>query len=212
MIKPLLSIIIVSYNTAEITLNCLKSIFTDKNLEFDLTVTDTSLKIPTELIVIDNYSTDKTLEQINQLNHPVKIITNQKNVGFSQANNQGLKLAQGNFILFLNSDTIILHSAISQSLDWLSSHPESYGCTAQLLNSDKTIQPSGGYFPNLLNTFTWCLGLDDLPFVNQIIKPLHPHSPTFYTRDHFYLHDHPQDWITGAFILIRKNIDRKSVV
>jgi GT2 family glycosyltransferase len=206
MIKPVLSIIIVNYNTAKITVDCLKSIFADKGLEFDLTKTTSSAKTPTEIILIDNNSTDSSLTDIQKLKRPVKIIANKDNAGFGKGNNQGFKIARGNYILLLNTDTIILHSAISQSLDWLSSHPESYGCTAQLLNADKTIQASGGYFPNLGNIFTWCLGIDDLPLVNKIIKPLHPHTPAFYTHDSFYLKDHPQDWVTGAFMLVRKNI------
>lgn len=206
MIKPVLSIIVVSFNTSNITTNCLKSIFTDKGLSFDLNVADNSSKTPTEIIVIDNHSQDDSLKKISQLKQPIKIITNKTNIGFGKANNQGLKIAQGNYVLLLNSDTIILHSAISQTLTWLSSHPEAAGCTAQLLNSNGTIQASGGYFPNLLNTFTWCLGIDDLPLVNRVIKPLHPHTPNFYTHDSFYKTDHPQDWITGAYILVRKNI------
>ncbi|HEX8923878.1 MAG TPA: hypothetical protein VF828_04040, partial [Patescibacteria group bacterium] len=109
-------------------------------------------------------------------------------------------------LLLLNSDTIILHSAVSQALTWLSSHPESYMCTAQLLNTDNTIQGCGGYFPNLANIFTWATGLDDLPIVNKIIKPFHPHTPDFYTHDSFFLKDHPQDWLTGAFMLIRSSV------
>lgn len=195
MIKPVLSIIIVSYNTADITVDCLKSIYTDKGLK------DT----PFEIIVVDNNSHDDSVSKIKKTKYPLTLITNKDNVGFGKANNQGLEIAKGNYILLLNSDTIILHSAISQSLDWLCSHPESIGCTGQLLNADKTIQASGGYFPNLLNITTWCLGLDDLPFVNHIIKPFHPHTPHFYTHDKFYLTDHSQDWITGAFMFIRTN-------
>ncbi len=199
--NPILSIIIVSYNTADITINCLKSIIRDKGLgQFDY-----------EIIVIDNNSADDSLTKLKQFqknlnfkNISFKIIANKTNFGFGKANNQGLKIASGNYILFLNSDTIILHSAISQALDWLCSHPESSTCTAQLLNQDKTIQASGGFFPNLANIFTWCLNLDDLPLVNKIIKPIHPHTPNFYTRDKFYLLDHRQDWVTGAFFLTRK--------
>ncbi len=202
---PVLSIIIVSYNTSQLVLDCLKSIFADKNLDFNLSSTDSSSKIPAEIIIVDNNSSDQTVSQLKKLKQPLKIIENHQNYGFGKANNQGAKAAKGNYLLLLNSDTIILHSAISQTLDWLSSHPESYACTAQLLNQDKTIQPSGGYFPNLLNTAAWCLGLDDLPLVNHLIKPIHPHSPQFYTHDRYYLHDHPQDWITGAFMMIRKN-------
>lgn len=196
IIKPILSIIIVSFNTADITINCIKSIYQDKGLK----------EIPFEIIVVDNDSKDDSIFKITKFNKDIKIIKNSSNFGFGKANNQGLKIAQGQYLLLLNSDTVILHGAISQSLNWLASHPEAHACTAQLLNSDKTIQPSGGYFPNLLNVFTWCLGLDDLPLVNYFVKPFHPHSPEFYTHDSFYLKDHSQNWITGAFMLYRKSI------
>jgi GT2 family glycosyltransferase len=211
MIKPVLSIIIVSYNTAAITLDCLRSVLADKGLQFDLDRSDSSAKIPTELIIIDNASKDNSPQVIQKFftDHRSQItnsqlLVNPKNVGFAQANNQGFKLAQGNYILLLNSDTLILHSAISQSLDWLASHPEASACTAQLLNSDRTVQPTGGYFPNLFNVFTWCTSLDDLPLVNHFIPPFHPHPPQFYTHDRFYLSDRQLDWITGAYLLIRR--------
>lgn len=194
--KPILSIIIISYNTAKLTLDCIKSIFLDKGLK----------EIPFEIIVIDNNSHDESVQELKKLKDKITLIENKDNTGFGKANNQGVKIAKGNYILLLNSDTIILHSAISQSLDWLCSHPESSICTAQLLNKDKTIQASGGFFPNLANVLTWCLSLDDLPLINKIIKPIHPHTPTFYTKDKFYLSDHRQDWVTGAFLLTRKNL------
>lgn len=199
--NPILSIIIPSYNTSDLTINCLKSIYQDKGLK----------DIPFEIIIVDNASSDDSVSQIKNYISTLKIKNlklkiNLVNLGFGKANNQAFKIARGNYLLLLNSDTIILHSAISQSLDWLSSHPEAYGCTAQLLNSDKSIQPSGGYFPSLSNIFTWSTGLDDLPLINKLVKPFHPHSPDFYTHDSYYLTDHQQDWITGAFALIRKNI------
>lgn len=200
MSKPLLSIIIVTYNTKDITLNCLKSIETDKGLK----------DIPYEIIVVDNNSTDGTIPLLTTSLLTTHLVKNSSNLGFAKANNQAIKIAQGNYLLFLNSDTIILHSAISQSLNWLSSHPEAHGCTAQLLNKDRSIQPSGGYFPNLANVFTWSLGLDDLPFVNKIIKPFHPHPPQFYLREKYYKTDHPQDWLTGAFFLVRASIVKKT--
>lgn len=212
MIKPILSIIIVSYNTKDITLDCLTSILKDKKLYLgkgDIK----EYSIPTEIIIVDNNSHDGSVQSIrdfvkkNQIpDQYFQIIANKDNSGFGKANNQAAKIAQGNYLLLLNSDTIVLHSGISQSLDWLCSHPESYGCTAQLLNRDQTIQASGGYFPNLLNTFTWLSHLDDLPLVNTIVRPFHPHTPTFYTHDRYYLKDHPQDWVTGAFMMLRKNV------
>ncbi|MFA6518518.1 MAG: glycosyltransferase family 2 protein [Candidatus Shapirobacteria bacterium] len=209
-VKPILSIIIVSYNVAPFIENCLKSIFADKNLDFN--GDSKNSKTPAELIIVDNHSSDASVSIIKnfQIKNCLKISNfklkiSHSNQGFSQANNLGVKQAQGNYLLFLNPDTVILHSSISQSLDWLSSHPEALGCTAQLLNTDKTIQPSGGFFPNLLNLFTWSTNLDDLPLTNDLIKPIHPHSPIFYTHPKFYLQDHSQDWLTGACILLRKN-------
>jgi len=212
MINPILSIIIISYNTSQLTIDCLKSILKDKGLTFDLTKINNKNLVPTEIIIVDNNSQDDSVTQIKKLKKSLaikkwklEIIENKFNAGFGKANNQGIKIAKGNYILLLNSDTIILHSAISQSLDWLCSHPEASVCTAQLLNKDKTIQASGGFFPNLLNITSWCLNLDDLPFINKIIKPLHPHTPDFYTHDNFYLTDHKQDWVTGAFMMIRNS-------
>lgn len=199
--NPILSIIIISYNTADITVQCLKSVLLDKGLQ----------QMDYEIIIVDNNSHDDSVEKIKKFEKSIKqksckliLITNKDNRGFGGANNQGIKIAKGNYVLLLNSDTIILHSAISQSLDWLSSHPEASICTAQLLNKDKTIQASGGFFPSLGNMFTWCFSLDDLPLVNKLIKPIHPHTPEFYTHDNFYTKDHSQDWVTGAFMLTRK--------
>ncbi len=209
-INPTLSIIVISYNTAEITLNCLKSIEKDKGLSFNSNKIDDSDKIPTEIIVIDNNSTDDSVKELKKLTTnkliTIQLITNHTNLGFARANNQGIKIARGNYLLLLNSDTIILHSAISQSLNWLSTHPEAHLCSAQLLNKDLSIQGCGGYFPNLLNTLAWSFGLDDLPFFNFIVKPFHPHPPQFYTHEKFFLKDHPQDWVSGAFMLLRRSI------
>jgi GT2 family glycosyltransferase len=212
MTNPTLSIIILSFNTSKVIIDCLRSILLDKGLHFSDTG-DSSSKVSTEIIIIDNASSDTSVADINHFfqqkkisKNSYKIIQNNKNVGFSKANNQGIKVARGNYVLLLNSDTIILHSAISQTLTWLASNPKASMCTAQLLNPNRTIQASGGFFPNLSNVFTWSIGLDDLPFFNYLIKPFHPHTPDFYTHSNFYLKDHRQDWLTGAYILTRRPI------
>jgi GT2 family glycosyltransferase len=206
--KPVLSIIIISFNTCQITLDCLKSLRDDKGLEFDLSKPSLSPKIPTEVIVVDNNSHDQSVAKLQKINW-IKLLINSDNSGFGKANNQALKIASGQYFLLLNSDTLILHSAVSQSLNWLSAHPEAHMCTAQLLNQNKSIQASGGFFPNLLNVYAWSTGLDDLPFFNLLVKPFHPHTPSFYTHDQFFIHDHRQDWVTGAFMLIRASVYQK---
>ncbi len=205
-IEPTLSIIIISYNTKGLLKGCLTSIFSnDKFLDFSLAIKK-SEKIPTEIIVVDNNSQDESVAYLKKLekNKKIKLILNKENLGFAKANNQGMKLAKGNYYLLLNSDTLILNCAISQTLLWLASHEEAGAATCQLLNKDKTIQPSGGFFPNLTRVFCWSFFLDDLPLFNKLVKPIHPHADTFYTKDSWYNQIREQDWITGAFFMIKK--------
>ncbi len=200
--KPLLSIIIVSYNTSKLTISCIKSILQDSDLK--------NGNIPFEIIIIDNNSKDDSVAKIENLNlNNLHLIKNSNNPGFGFANNQGFKIAKGQYLLLLNSDTLITNSSISQCLTWLSSHPDCACVSPQLLNTDGSIQETGGYFPNFINILAWRTHLDDLPFFNKIIKPFHPHGPNFYTKDDFYTKDQVLDWLTGAFILTRKSILNK---
>jgi len=241
-INPVLSIIIVSYNTKELLRQCLESIFkNDKRLDFSGNWIDPSEeeKIPAEIIIVDNNSTDGSVEYVRELirspvsalrvtrsttrnpltrnsltRNPqtqltIKLIENKENLGFAKANNQGIKVARGEYILLLNSDTIVPEGAISQTLYWLSAHPGVAVATCRLLNQDGTIQPTGGFFPNLANIFTWAFFLDDLPLVNRLIKPFHPHPPQFWTKEAWYLKTRELDWVTGAFFLIRKAVIRE---
>ena len=67
MVKPILSIIIVSFNTCQITQDCLVSIFKDKMLEFDLEKTQNNEKVPAEIIIIDNNSHDDSVEKLKKI-------------------------------------------------------------------------------------------------------------------------------------------------
>ncbi len=235
-IRPVLSIIIVNYNTKELLRQCLESIFkNDKRLDFSGQWIDPTEeeRIPAEIIIVDNNSTDGSVEfiksltslRVNELRKKkkkkkknslinnrkisIKLIENKKNLGFAKANNQGIKIARGEYILLLNSDTIIPEGAISQTIYWLSAHPKVGVVSCKLLNRDRTIQPTGGFFPNLANIFTWVFFLDDLPLVNRLIKPFHPHPPQFWTKEGWYLKTRELDWVTGAFFLIRKAVIRE---
>jgi len=95
-----LSIIVISYNTKEITKNCLDSI-------------SESLKgssINYEVIIVDNASNDGTVNKIKNLKLKIRnlnLIQNNKNIGFAKANNQAVKQSKGNYLLFLNSDIVV---------------------------------------------------------------------------------------------------------
>jgi len=199
MIKPILSIIIVSYNTENLLKDCLKSIFkNDKRLDFtgkDINPKDEE-KIPAEIIVVDNGSTDGSRKYLKKLqNENCKIIFNRKNLGFGQANNQGMKMARGEYILLLNSDTIIPEAAISQTLIWLSSRPEYDLVGCKLLNKDKSLQLSAGRFPFLRKVFL-TLFFDHFNQDKAVM-----YSPNKISE---------VDWVMGAFMLLRKEVFRKT--
>jgi GT2 family glycosyltransferase len=224
MPKPTLSIIIVSYNTKDLLKQCLESILAnDRRLDFAGKSADSQAEeqIPAEIIVVDNASTDgskkylkskmlklktnvksknsKNSHQTSVIKHQtlsvrLQAIFNKKNLGFGRANNQGMAIAQGEYFLLLNSDTIVKDCAISQSLLWLSSHPEFDLIGCRLLNTDGTRQPSVGKFPLLANVF-WMLFLDWLPFRRVMFSPKNVERV---------------DWVMGAFMLLRRDVFRKT--
>jgi len=137
----------------------------------------------------------------------LQTIFNDQNVGFAKANNQGIKVAKGKYILLLNSDTkIIEKDFFKKILKFLDSHPKVGILGPQLLWEDGKIQASGGYFPSLWRIFFWAFFLDDLPILGNIIRSYHPHTPSFYWKNKYYQNYHQQDWITGACFFIRKKI------
>jgi len=146
--NPTLSIIIVSYNTADITVNCLKSILQDKGLK----------TTPYEIIVIDNASSDDSVLEIKKFKKTFDIRNltleiNQSNLGFAKACNQGAKLAVGKYLLFLNSDIQLVDNSLISMLSYLKKHHYIGAIGPQFLNPDLSLQPS--VFPNqtVLNAF-----------------------------------------------------------
>ena len=133
------SIIIVSWNTEEILRNCLKSVYEDGG------------DVAFEVIVIDNASSDGSAEMIRKNFPQVVLIENSENRGFAAANNQGITIAKGRYVLLLNSDTIVLDKAIEKTLSFADAHRESGIVGCRVLNPDKTLQPTCFMFPSVLN-------------------------------------------------------------
>ncbi len=199
--KLKLSIIIVNWNTCELLRRCLNSLIS--NFQFS--------NFQTEIIVVDNGSSDNSVDfvkkfKVQNSKFKIHLIENNKNLGFGKANNQGMEVAQGEYILLLNSDTIVKNKAIKKTIEYLDSNPEVGAVTCKLLNQDGTTQPTGGFFPNLLNIFTWAFFLDDLPFINKVIKPFHPHTENFWLKENWYTQTRELDWVTGAFLMVRSKV------
>lgn len=139
-----LSIIVVNYNTREITLQCIKSI--EKY----------PLSQPFEVILVDNNSHDNSVSAFKELkikNFKLKIIRNDANLGFAKANNQGIKIAKGEYVLLLNSDTEVLKNSLNKYLEETEKLAEAGVVGCKLLNSDKTVQESVFRFPSITRAF-----------------------------------------------------------
>ena len=192
-----ISIIIVSYNTKDLLRSCVESVI--KNI--------TSLKY--EIIIVDNDSQDgsKTyIKEVCKKNKNVKCFFMDKNIGFGGANNFGMNRSSGSYILLLNSDIQIENNVIEKVIEWMRNNPGYGVASANLYNPDGSIQGTGGYFPTILSVFSW-MTIQDLPFVDDLIKPFHPmkgNSP--FSNSAFYNKDRDLDWVTGAFFMMRREV------
>ena len=131
------SVIIVSFNTKDLTLQCIKSVI------------DSSKQLNYEIIIIDNGSSDGTVVELTKLTKLVKLVKNRGNLGFARANNQGIKIAKGKYVLLLNSDTEVKNGAIKKLIDFAESAADAGVVGAKLLNPDGSIQPSAFNLPTI---------------------------------------------------------------
>lgn len=180
-----LSIVIISYNTKQLIQECLDSFY--KHLPEDY-----------QVILIDNNSTDNTVNMVKKQYSKVEIITNKKNVGYGVANNQGIAQAKGKYILLLNSDTIASIEAFHQLISFMETHENVGICAPKLLYPDGRIQQNGGGLPNVWNIFSWQFFLDEIPILTHLYRP-------YQLRDiEFYMSTQPTGWLSGAALLLRK--------
>jgi GT2 family glycosyltransferase len=123
------------------------------------------LKASLEQIIVDNCSTDGTVEVLEGLSHLLaKVVKNRGNAGFSSANNQALLSARGRYILFLNPDMCVEEGSLDHLVEWMDGHPE-VGISSCLLVDGMGRPQEAGYprpLPSLKNALLWILRLDRL--------------------------------------------------
>ena len=178
-----LSIIILNYNTRDLTESCVDSII--KNTK----------SVDYEIIVIDNGSTEKLPSSKNY-----KLIENKSNLGFAGGNNLARKIAKGDYILFLNSDTEVYKDTIKKSLKYLEEHSEVGALTC------KTILPDGSLDKDARRSFpTPWVALTHFSVLDRVF----PTSKIF--AKYWYGYKSPNetqeiDSLQGAFFLVRRTI------
>jgi GT2 family glycosyltransferase len=183
------SIILINYKSCALLLDCINSI-----------VQQTAGN-SYEIIVVDNDSQDGAKEKVLTIYPAVVWISMDYNAGFARANNAGIKKATGDYVLILNTDTIILNNAIAKSISLLNDYPTAVGCGIQLLNTDGTTQISGAHFiKGGLNT------LLPLPYLGKLVRYLGYTLGSTIPSVQDVKKDVEIDWVVGAYILVNKSV------
>ena len=187
-----ISIIIVNWNVKELLYRCLQSIFIfARDIDY-------------EIIVVDNFSTDGSVQMLNDLSFAhqnLRVIFNQENSGFARANNQGLKIAQGKYILFMNPDMEMVENTPRILFHFLEARPGIAACTAQLQYSD------GHRQPNIKRDPTFWSQLWLLYKLHHIWQP--PFFKKYLAKNFEYAREQEAEQVMGAFIFIHREIMKK---
>lgn len=137
---PTLSVVIVNYNTRDLLRDCLQSLQSQDDIDM-------------EIIVVDNASSDGSATMVSADFPDVKLWAMNRNTWYCGGNNIGIRAATGDYVLLLNPDTVVHPGALKQMVDFLASHPDYVGVTAQLRYPDDTIQRTCSRVP----TFAYLL-------------------------------------------------------
>lgn len=178
-----LSIVIVNFETPDYTLDCIRSVYKNPpSCNF-------------EVLLIDNGSTDRSLELVRARWPEVVCIETGQNLGFARANNLGINNAQGEFILLLNSDTKILDNSLDRMLEYLMANSEVGAIGPRQLDGHGKLQLSWGSFPTL---------------VSEVLRKLIHHRLSINDlkiRDYLeerYAGASEVDWVSGSCLMARR--------
>ncbi len=176
----MVSLVILSYNKRELTSSCLTSIY--KHIP----------EKECEVIVVDNASSDDSVEYIKKHFPQVKLIENSKNAGFAGGCNLGAKRALGEYVLFLNNDAEVASDPLPQMIEVFGKHPDTGIVGGLLVNHNGSLQRSFGSFYTVVNVAY-------LLFAGESgeLKRFHSNDVT------------PTDWVSGGFMMVKRSIFEK---
>jgi GT2 family glycosyltransferase len=183
---PDLSVVIVNWNAGGLLRQCVASVQANAGT------------LNVEILVVDNHSTDGSIDGLERDFPLLQVLSNDRNVGFAAANNQAIRRAHGRHVLLLNPDTVVLPGALETMVKFMETCPQAVALGCRLLNGNMTLQYSCAHFPNLLNMTMENLGLSRLL----------PRNPAF-ARGRMTWWDHDEvrevDQPSGACLLVRRS-------
>lgn len=177
------SAIIISWNTRDILKECLERIPSSTG------------ELSTQIIVVDNGSTDGTLEMIRQEFPSVTLIENSSNLGFPKAVNQGIEASKAAYVAILNSDTMLTPGSLGKLVDYLEAHQKVGAVGPQLVSREGHYQYSGGYAPSLF------AALNELAGVNLLLAKK---ARKLFVRSKDPRQPMRLDWLCAACMVVRR--------
>lgn len=183
MSNPMISVIVVNWNTRHFLPLCLESLRAGASAQTSL-----------EFLVVDNASSDGSVEMLRAHFPQVRVIVNARNVGFAAANNAGMQQAGGEYFLLFNSDAVAALGAVEQMLAVAQAHPRAGVVGARLLNPDGSFQASHSRFPSLLQE---ALILSTAG--RRLVRPSYPSAGPGEGQG-----PRRVDWVEGACLLVRR--------
>ncbi len=184
---PSIDVIIVNWNSGEQLKNCIQSIPVALDVSFVLN----------RVIVVDNNSSDKSLNFEIDQNLPISFIKNQENSGFARACNQGASGSEADFLLFLNPDTILYNDSLSNPSRFLADNPKVGIVGVQLVNEEGNVARNCARFPTSFRMIYMSFGLDKI-FPRMF--------PGHFMIEWDHLSEREVDQVMGSFFMIRRDL------
>jgi GT2 family glycosyltransferase len=179
------SIILVNYNGADFLYECLTSI--DKFISPDVC----------EVIIVDNFSTDESIKIVKDNFTSFKLICSRDNLGFGKANNLAFKHSQGQYLLFLNTDTILMENTPKILSEYLQQNYDVAAISPRITFRDDSYQLSCGNLPNIAIEF-----FDKIKYA--LDNKWHSLFSKFYNRQYSKVQE--VGWLTGACLMMRRDV------
>lgn len=185
--RPLVSILMVSYNTKDLTLSAIQSLFHSTRCNF-------------ELIVVDNHSEDGSGDSIRSAFPQIRTILLDRNIGFAAANNLGALNARGDYLLLLNPDTVVLGNAVDNLIAFAFRYPEAGIWGGRTLFGDGSLNPASCWRkPTIWSVFCAASGLTSLFPGNSWTNP---EAYGGWRRDS----EKAVDIVSGCYLLIHRSL------
>jgi len=185
--QPDVSVVVVSFNTRDVLRECLQTLAKEAG------------GVRYETIVVDNASRDGSANMVEQEFPEATLIRSAVNLGFAAANNRGFAIAQGRYVVLLNSDAFLRPGALLLAVERMDADPHIGLAGARLVGRDDSWQPSARMFPSLINDLLSLSGL----------SAKYPHSRFFGRFDRTWADQNEAaevDWVPGAFSIIPRRV------